>query len=126
VSNARAHLERLTPADAFAELTHDDISTPVFLIDLRSEAHRRTEGVIRAAIVIDWNELEWRFDPRSPSRLKIVDHFDIRVILMSRAGGASSLAAYSLHQLSLISTTDIIYGYVACRRRLGYLLTLIS
>jgi rhodanese-related sulfurtransferase len=116
VSNARASLERLTPADAFAELTHDDMPTPVFLIDLRSETHRRTEGVIRGAIVIDRNELEWRFDPRSPSRLKIVDRFDIRVILMSRAGGASSLAAYSLHQLGLISATDIIGGHVAWKK----------
>jgi len=113
VSKVRARLDRLTPKAAYAELVQDDMPTSVFLIDLRSEAQRRTEGVIRGAIVVDRNDLEWRLDPRSSSRLKIADRYDIRIILMSRAGGASSLAADSLHQLGLISTTDIIGGYLA-------------
>jgi len=49
--------------------------------------------------------------------LNIVDRFDIRLILMCRDGKASSLAAYSLHQLGLVSATDIIGGYLAWRER---------
>lgn len=113
VSNARARLERLLPTDAYAELIHDEMPTPVFLIDIRSESQRRIEGNIHGSIVIERNELEWRLDPRAPTRLNIVDRFDIRIILMSRDGKASSLAAYSLHQLGLISATDVIGGYLA-------------
>jgi rhodanese-related sulfurtransferase len=112
VSNARARLERLPPEDAYAELTHDEMPTPVFLVDIRPESQRREEGGVQGAIVIDRNELEWRLDPRSHLRLNIADRFDIRIILMCRNGNASSLAAYSLHQLGLISATDIIGGYL--------------
>jgi rhodanese-related sulfurtransferase len=117
VSNARARLERLTPEGAYAELVQDDTPTPVFLIDIRSESQRRIEGGIQGSIVIDRNELEWRLDPRSPSRLNVVDRFDIRLILMCRDGKASSLAAYAVHQLGLVSTTDIIGGYLAWREK---------
>lgn len=113
VSNARARLERLTPIDAYAELIHDTMPTPVFLVDIRSESQRRIEGDIRGAIAIERNELEWRLDPRAPTRLNIVDRFDVRVVLISRDGKASSLAAVSLHQLGLISATDVIGGYLA-------------
>jgi len=57
--------------------------------------------------------LEWRFDPRSPSRLTIVDQYDLRVIVFCQDGSASSLAAVSLNKLGLLNATDIVGGYRA-------------
>ena len=119
LSHTRAKLERMTPDEAFGEVTSaDEMAPPKFLIDIRSESQRRKFGTIPGSIVIDRNELEWRLDPRSRGRLDpstVVDRFDVRVILLSHDGNASSLAARSLHLIGLRSATDIIGGFLAWR-----------
>ena len=119
LSHTRAKLERMTPDEAFGEVTQaDEMGPPVFLIDIRSENQRREFGIIPGTIVIDRNELEWKLDPRSRGRLgpsAIVNRFDVRVILMSHDGNASSLAARSLHLIGLRSATDVVGGFLAWR-----------
>jgi len=119
LSHTRAKLERMTPDEAFGEVTHgDEMGPPVFLVDIRSESQRREFGTIPGSIVIDRNELEWKFDPRSHGRLgpsAMVNRFDVRVILISHDGNASSLAARSLHMIGLRSATDVIGGFLAWR-----------
>ena len=119
LSHTRAKLERMTPDEAFGEITQaDEMGPPVYLIDIRSENQRREFGIISGTIVIDRNELEWKLDPRSRGRLgpsAIVDRFDVRVILLSHDGNASSLAARSLHLIGLRSATDVIGGFLAWR-----------
>lgn len=119
LSHTRANLERMTPDEAFGEVTHaDEMAPPVFLIDIRSESQRREFGAIPGSIVIDRNELEWKLDPRSRGRLgpsAVVNRFDVRVILVSHDGNASSLAARSLHLIGLRSATDVVGGFLAWR-----------
>ena len=119
LSHTRAKLERMTPEEALGEVTSaDEMAPPTYLIDIRSEAQRREFGTIPGSIVIDRNELEWKLDPRSRNRLgpsAVVDRFDVRVILLSHDGNASSLAARSLHMIGLKSATDVIGGFLAWR-----------
>jgi len=119
LSHTRAKLERMTPDEAYGEVTHaDEMAPPIFLIDIRSESQRREFGAIPGSIVIDRNELEWKLDPRSHGRLGpsvVVNRFDVRVILVSHDGNASSLAARSLHFIGLRSATDVVGGFLAWR-----------
>ena len=119
LSHTRAKLERMTPDEAFDEVrSADEMAPPIFLVDIRSESQRREFGTIPGSIVIDRNELEWRLDPRSRGRFgpsAVVDRFDVRVILLSHDGNASSLAARSLHLIGLRSATDVIGGFLAWR-----------
>lgn len=113
LSDARAKLQRITPAGAYAELREPVVGAPTFLVDIRPEAQREIEGGIHGSLIIERNVLEWRFDPRSDSRLAIVDRYDLRVIVFCSEGYTSSLAAYSLQELGLLNATDIIGGYKA-------------
>jgi len=114
LGDARAKLQRITPTQAYDEL-HDSpkLPGPVFLVDIRPAAQRQQEGGIHGSLIIERNVLEFRLDPRSDSRLSIVDRFDLRVIIFCQEGDASSLAAISLHELGLLNATDIIGGYKA-------------
>jgi rhodanese-related sulfurtransferase len=117
LSHTRAKLERMTPDEAHNEVTGmDEMAPPIFLIDIRSERQQREFGVIPGSISIDRNELEWKLDPRSRGRLgpaAVVDRFDVRVILISHDGKASSLAARSLQLIGLTSATDVVGGFLA-------------
>jgi len=119
LSHTRAKLERMTPDEVFGEVTSaDEMGPPIFLIDIRSEGQRREFGTIPGSMWIDRNELEWKLDPRSRGRLgpsAAVDRFDVRVILLSHDGNASSLAARSLQLIGLRSATDVVGGFLAWR-----------
>ncbi|KAJ3825767.1 hypothetical protein F5880DRAFT_1610842 [Lentinula raphanica] len=115
LSDVRAELQRLKPTEAYEELREPEVGAPTFLVDIRPLEQREYEGGIAGALVIDRNVLEWKFDPRSDSRLKIADRYDLRIIVFCRDGDSSSLAAHSLQQLGLLNATDIIGGYRAWR-----------
>jgi rhodanese-related sulfurtransferase len=113
LSDTRAKLCRITPAQAYEELKDANAPEPVFLVDIRPAAQREKEGGIHGSLIIERNVLEWRFDPRCDSRLSIVDRYDLRVIIFCQEGYTSSLAAYALHELGLLNATDVIGGYRA-------------
>ncbi len=66
-------------------------------------------------MVVECNVLEWRFDPRSDSRLEQVATFDAVVIVICQEGYTSSLAADSLRALGLHRSGDVEGGFVAWR-----------
>ncbi|KAF9566049.1 hypothetical protein CPC08DRAFT_628797 [Agrocybe pediades] len=107
----RAKLTRVTARQAYDELLEPQVDAPTFLVDLRPKDQREMEGDIPGAVVMDRNSLEWKFDPRSPTRLDIVNRYDLRIILLCQDGTASSLAAHSLLQLGLLNVTDVIGGF---------------
>jgi rhodanese-related sulfurtransferase len=87
------------------------------LVDVRPQAQREQEGQVHqdlGPVVIERNELEWRLDPRHPSRLSIAD-FKLSVILICQEGSTSSLAADMLLGLGIRRSTDIIGGFAAWR-----------
>ena len=102
---ARARLVRLTPQQAFAELSGAGV-----LIDIRPAWQRANEGEIPGSVVVERNHLEWRLDPCSEARLPWVGGYDHRVIVICQEGFTSSLAAAALLDLGLHRATAVIGG----------------
>jgi rhodanese-related sulfurtransferase len=107
VDSARAHLERVEPADLAAE-----VAAGALVVDIRPEVNRREEGELPGAVVIDRLVLEWRLDPTSDACLPEAAS-DRRVILVCNEGYASSLAAATLVDLGVTRATDLVGGYRA-------------
>lgn len=108
LASARARLLRLTPRQAFGELSGDGV-----LIDIRPAAHRAHQGEIPGSTVVERNHLEWRLDPCCDARLSWVTGYDHRVIVFCWEGYTSSLAAAALQDLGLHRATDVVGGFRA-------------
>jgi rhodanese-related sulfurtransferase len=105
---ARTRLVRLTPHEAFAELSAEGV-----LVDIRPAAQRAAAGEIPGSAIVERNHLEWRLDPCCDARLPWVTGYDHRVIVFCQDGYTSSLAAAALHDLGLHRATDVIGGFRA-------------
>jgi rhodanese-related sulfurtransferase len=108
LASARARLLRLTPQQAFGELSGGGV-----LIDIRPAAHRADQGEVPGSTVVERNHLEWRLDPGCDARLPWVTGYGHRVIVICSEGYTSSLAAAALQDLGLHRATDVIGGFRA-------------
>jgi len=108
LAEARARLDRLSPAAAFAAFSRGAV-----LVDIRPEAQRAREGGIPGALIVERNVLEWRFDPASDARLPWVHDYDHEIIVFCSEGYTSSLAAAALQDLGLSRATDLAGGFLA-------------
>ncbi|TFK46756.1 hypothetical protein OE88DRAFT_1666958 [Heliocybe sulcata] len=113
LADARARLERISPSEAYAELSDPTTPMPIVLVDIRPDRYRSRWGGISGALVVDRAELEWAFDPQSDRRLEVASRYDLRVIVLDQDGTASSLAAAALQDLGLLHATDVIGGFAA-------------
>lgn len=86
LAEAQARLQRVTPRQAYKELRSNLMDVPTILIDIRSKAQRDEFGWIEGSVAVERNILEWKFDPRSETRLKIADRYDLRVIVFDQDG----------------------------------------
>ncbi len=107
---ARARLVRIDAKQAAAEQLEGAV-----IVDTRTDEHRRAQGVVPGALVIDRTVFEWRLDPASPWHQPEVTDHDTRIIVFCRQGYSSSLAAASLQDLGLHRATDIVGGFEAWR-----------
>jgi rhodanese-related sulfurtransferase len=105
---ARRGIDRLTPAAALAAQREGAL-----IIDIRPLEQRRRDGCIEGAVCIDRNVLEWRLAPTSPWRL--AETADRTLIVLCNQGFQSSLAAFTLRELGLLSVADIDGGFEAWR-----------
>ncbi|MGW0809220.1 rhodanese-like domain-containing protein [Nonomuraea sp. NPDC002799] len=105
LTQARAGLQRLRPAEAWAAAGRG-----AKIVDTRPEHQRRAAGEIPGAVVIERNHLEWRLDPTCESRIPEADSRHIQWIVICAEGYSSSLAAAALRQLGLDNATDVIGG----------------
>ena len=112
VAKARARLPGRVQPDELDRLMADG----ALVVDTRSEAHRRRDGELPGAIVVERNVLEWRLDPTSPHRLPDVTDHDRVVVVVCDEGFASSLAAATLRELGLHRATDLDGGFQAWLR----------
>lgn len=106
---ARAGLDRVTPAEAAAEVARGS-----WLVDIRPAWQRAREGEIDGALIVERNHLEWRLHPGSQSRLPVAVP-GRRWIVVCSEGYTSSLAAAALQSLG-IDATDLIGGVQAWRQ----------
>ena len=108
LASARDRIDRVTPAEAFAELCEG-----AALIDIRPAAQRAEHGEIPGSVVIERNHLEWRLDPDGDARLPWVSGYDLRPIVICNEGYTSSLAAAALQDLGFARATDVAGGFLA-------------
>ena len=107
--DARARLERLSPADAAASLERGAL-----LIDTRCEELRRRDGVIPDSVHIPLSVLFWRLDPASGhDDRRFSAQLDRQIILVCEHGYSSSLAAATLRDLGFARATDVDGGFQA-------------
>jgi rhodanese-related sulfurtransferase len=102
---ARARIHRCTPHEALAAVRRGAL-----LVDTRSDADRRRDGVAPGAVHVPLSVLPWRADPAS-------EHRDPRLatsplLLLCTDGFSSSLAAGWLVDLGL-DVVDVIGGFRA-------------
>ncbi len=110
LEQARAQLERLSPAEA-----HAAAGDGALIVDIRAESQRADDGVVPGALFIPRNVLEWRCDPSSLWRDAEASDPGRQVIVMCNEGYQSSLAAATLKQLGRSDATDLIGGFQAWR-----------
>jgi rhodanese-related sulfurtransferase len=108
LAQARAGLRRLSPAEVVAACEHGAL-----LVDIRTEAQRRSAGELPGALVIDRTVLEWRLDPAGRWRVPELEGPGQVVIIVCRQGYSSSLAAASLQAIGLPDATDMVGGVEA-------------
>ena len=107
VDEARASLERLTPAQARTAAERGD----AVVVDIREEERRARDGRVPGAVEIARNVLEWRCSPESESRDERVCDPERIVVVMCNEGYQSSLAAATLQRLGLTRATDMDGGF---------------
>jgi rhodanese-related sulfurtransferase len=107
LGEARAGLERLTPAQALAAAQRGE----AVIVDIREEDRRAREGRVPGAIEIERNVLEWRCAPGSDWRDERLCDPERIVVLMCNQGYQSSLAAATLQRLGLPRATDMDGGF---------------
>ena len=113
LADARSRLARISPREAFVEITSRD----AVLVDIRPAAQRAVEGEVAPwlpVLVVERNVLEWRFDPRSDAAIPGAS-YDLPVIVLCQEGYTSSLAADALQSLGLHRATDVVGGFAAWR-----------
>lgn len=108
LARAREGVHRHTPQSMMAAMR-----AGALVVDTRTEAHRREQGELPGAVVIDRTVLEWRLDPGSPWRIVEATGADLEVIVVCRHGFSSSLAAASLREVGLHRATDLEGGVAA-------------
>jgi rhodanese-related sulfurtransferase len=110
VTQARLHIERVSPAQAF-----ECLANGALLVDIRPQAQRQMHGEVREALIIERNVLEWRLDPNGAWRIPEVTDHERQVLVLCQEGYASSLAAASLGALGYRNVGDVIGGFAAWR-----------
>ncbi|MDX6475805.1 MAG: hypothetical protein QOH95_1316 [Gaiellaceae bacterium] len=105
LKDARAKIERLEPADAWAATLNGAL-----IVDTRAE---RSAGAIPGSLHVPLSVLQWRVDPDSAWKNPHVGGLDTQLILICQDGESSSLAAASLRELGFTRVGDVVGGFVA-------------
>ena len=107
LAEARARIERVTPAEAWAAARDGAL-----IVDIRSDTAREA-GVVPGSLHLPRTVLEWRVDPDSPWRNEHVGGLDRRVLVLCDHGHSSSLAAATLVDLGFERAGDVVGGFEA-------------
>jgi rhodanese-related sulfurtransferase len=109
-AEARARIERLQPAEAFAESEQG-----ARVIDIRSDTDRERDGIVPGSLHVPRTVLEWRLDPESAWRTPYVSGLDQRIVLLCDHGFSSVFATAMLVDLGFTRAADVVDGFAAWR-----------
>ena len=107
LAESRAHLDRVTPIEAF-----EAMAAGAVLVDVRSQDEREWQGVVPGAVHYPLSVVLWRLDPAEETGNPKLP-LDSRVMLLCRQGYSSSLAAAQLREIGFDHATDVIGGVEA-------------
>jgi rhodanese-related sulfurtransferase len=110
LDDARARIERLSPAEAFAAAEEGAV-----IVDVRTQADRERTGVVPGSLHVPRTVLEWRLDPESPWRSPYAPGLGLQVLVLCDHGFSSSLAAAVLVELGFEHAGDVLGGFEAWR-----------
>jgi rhodanese-related sulfurtransferase len=108
LEGARASIERLSPAEAWAAAQDGAL-----LVDIRSDADREHAGVVPGSLHVPRTVLEWRLAPGSAWASPHVGGIERRVVVICDHGYSSSLAAATLAELGYARAGDVVGGFEA-------------
>lgn len=112
LAEARADLDRLTPAEVAALADEPD----VVVIDTRQASDREAFGWIPGSVHLPRTVVEWRVDPASGYSDSAVSGWDQRLVVVCNDGYSSSFAAANLRRLGHRRATDMVGGFTAWQR----------
>lgn len=107
LADARASLDRLSPAETLAAMQRGE----AIVVDIREDDRRARDGRVPGAIAVARNVLEWRCAPGSDWRDERLCGPQRRLVVMCNEGFQSSLAAAALQRLGLPQATDMDGGF---------------
>ena len=108
LEDARRRIVRLEPDEALTAAADGAL-----IVDIRSDSARERDGIVPGSLHLPRTVLEWRADPRSPSRNAAVGGLDRQLIVLCDHGYSSSLAAATLVELGFERAADILGGFEA-------------
>ena len=106
LSSARERIDRLTPAEAMAEVAGGAV-----IVDTRCAEARQKRGVIPGSVHVPLSVLYWRLDASSGHHDASLADPTRRVILVCADGYSSSLAAATLRDLGFARAADLDGGF---------------
>ena len=108
LAEARAELDRLTPAELAEILAGEpDSDWPTLVVDIRDRDDRERTGMIEGSVSIPLIVLQWRCHPTASYANPAVKSFDQPLVAVCNEGYTSSLAAASLRRLGFTDVTDL-------------------
>ena len=108
LAEARARIDRLTPAETLAAVDGGSL-----IIDIRSADVRERDGIVPGSIHVPRTVLEWRFEPNGAWRNPHVGGADRRLVVLCDHGYSSSFAAAILVELGYARAADVVGGFEA-------------
>jgi rhodanese-related sulfurtransferase len=106
LAEARARIERLTPAEALAGMGRGAV-----LVDIRSELARERDGIVPGSVHIPRTVLEWRLEPGGRWRNPHLGDVECELVVLCDHGCSSSLAAATLRLLGYERVADVVGGF---------------
>jgi len=107
---ARALVDRLPPAEAFARA-----ESGALIVDIRSELDRERTGVAPGSIHVPRTVLEWRLEPGGAWCNPHVGGVERPIIVLCDHGFSSLLAAAAVARLGYPAVADVVGGFEAWR-----------
>ena len=108
LAEARAKIDRLTPAEALAATGGGGL-----IVDIRSTGARERDGIVPGSIHVPRTVLEWRLEPGGPWRNPLIGGLDRQLVVLCDHGYSSIFAAAMLAELGYARPADVIGGFEA-------------